>query len=185
MIFTKLKDKRYPWERLILKGIYENIFTIFSHLFFYNHWNNIVFNYIIYMSRKFENISTKPGFMKHNGGLTFRTISKNKYQFKTKVKKIHLNRAGITHGGFLAGIIDAGSGTAVHRAAENKQVCVTISLDIKFIGSSKIGETIIGDVEIQKVTNSLIFMRCKLSSNKKILATGSGVWKKTKRLFIT
>ena len=62
--------------------------------------------------KKFENISTKPGFMKHNGGLLFRAINKNKYQFKTRVKKIHLNRAGITHGGFLAGIIDAGSGTA-------------------------------------------------------------------------
>ena len=133
--------------------------------------------------KKFENISTKPGFMKHNGGLMFRTITKKKYQFKTKVKRLHLNRAGITHGGFLAGIIDAGSGTAVHRAAEN-QVCVTISLDIKFIGSSKIGDEILGDVEIQKVTNSLVFMRCKLTSNKKILAIGNGVWKKTKRTFI-
>ena len=134
--------------------------------------------------KKFENISTKPGFMKHNGGLVFRVISKKKYQFKTKIKKIHLNRAGITHGGFLAGIMDAGSGTAVHRAAGNKQVCVTISLDIKFIGSSGIGETIIGDVEIQKVTNSLIFMRCKLSSNKNLIAIGTGVWKKTRRSFI-
>ena len=134
--------------------------------------------------KKFENISTKPGFMKHNGGLVFRVISKKKYQFKTKIKKIHLNRAGITHGGFLAGIMDAGSGTAVHRAAGNKQVCVTISLDIKFIGSSSIGETIIGDVEIQKVTNSLIFMKCKLSSNKSLLAIGTGVWKKTRRSFI-
>ena len=134
--------------------------------------------------KKFENISTKPGFMKHNGGLVFRVISKKKYQFKTKIKKIQLNRAGITHGGFLAGIIDAGSGTAVHRAAGNKQVCVTISLDIKFIGSSGIGETIIGDVEIQKVTNSLIFMRCKLSSNKNLIAIGTGVWKKTRKSFI-
>ena len=134
--------------------------------------------------KKFENISTKPGFMKHNGGLVFRVVSKKKYQFKTKIKKIHLNRAGITHGGFLAGIMDAGSGTAVHRAAGNKQVCVTISLDIKFIGSSGVGETIIGEVEIQKVTNSLIFMRCKLSSNKNLLAIGTGVWKKTKRSFI-
>ena len=134
--------------------------------------------------KKFENISTKPGFMKHNGGLVFRVISKKKYQFKTKIKKIHLNRAGITHGGFLAGIMDAGSGTAVHRAAGNKQVCVTISLDIKFIGSSGIGETVIGDVEIQKVTNSLIFMRCKLSSNKNLVAIGTGVWKKTRRSFI-
>ncbi len=135
--------------------------------------------------KKFENISTNPGFMKHNGGLQFRKISKNKYQFKTIIKKIHLNRAGITHGGFIAGIIDAGSGTAVHRAAGNNQVCVTISLDIKFIGASSIGEKIIGVVEIQKVTNSLVFMTCKILSNKKTLAIGSGVWKKTKRSFMS
>ena len=49
----------------------------------------------------------------------------------------------------------------MHRASGN-QVCVTISLDVKFIGSSGIGDIIIGDVEIQKVTNSLVFMRCKL-----------------------
>ena len=133
--------------------------------------------------KKFENISNRPGFMKHNGGLLFRELSKNKYQFKTKVKKFHLNRAGITHGGFLSGIIDAGSGTAVHRASKG-QVCVTIALDIKFIGSSGIGDLIIGNVEIQKVTNSLVFMRCKLSSNKKTLAIGTGVWKKTKRSFV-
>tara|TARA_B100000941_G_scaffold253357_1_gene200980 strand:- start:821 stop:1228 length:408 start_codon:yes stop_codon:yes gene_type:complete len=132
--------------------------------------------------KKFENISTKPGFMKHNGGLMFRKISNRKYQFMAKVKKIHLNRAGITHGGFIASIIDAGSGTAVHRAS-NKQVCVTISLDIKFIGSSSVGENIVGDVYIQRVTNSLIFMRCKLSSNKRIIAIGTGVWKKTKIQF--
>ena len=40
-----------------------------------------------YIMKKFENISTKPGFMKHNGGLMFRKINKNKYQFKTTVKK--------------------------------------------------------------------------------------------------
>ena len=135
------------------------------------------------MSKEFQQISLKPGFMKHNGGLMFREISKKKFQFKTTVRKINLNRAGITHGGFLAGIIDAGAGTAVHRAA-NKQVCVTISLDIKFIGSSSLGDQIIGDVEIQKVTNSLVFMKCKLTSNKKLLAMGSGVWKKTKRSFV-
>ena len=99
------------------------------------------------------------------------------------MKKNHLNRAGITHGGYIASIIDAGAGTSVHAVTGNK-ISVTISLDIKFIGSSEIGDKIIGDVEIQKVTNSLIFMRCKLSSNKKILAIGSGVWKKTRRNFI-
>ena len=134
------------------------------------------------MSKKFEQISLKPGFMKHNGGLLFRKISKSRYEFKTKINKKHLNRAGITHGGYIASIIDAGAGTGAHRVTNNK-VCVTISLDIKFIDSTKLGDEIIGNVYIQKVTRSLVFLVCKLKSNKKIIATASGVWKKTNKEF--
>ena len=83
------------------------------------------------MSDEFEQISLKPGFMKHNGGLLFKTTSEDKYQFKTTIKENHLNAAGITHGGFIAAVVDAGAGTAAHRAAENNQ-CVTISLELKF-----------------------------------------------------
>ena len=50
------------------------------------------------MNDKFEQISLKPGFMKHNGGLLFRDISENEYQFKTIINENHLNAAGITHG---------------------------------------------------------------------------------------
>ena len=120
------------------------------------------------MGNEFEQISIKPGFMKHNGGVLFRSISDTEYEFKSTISENHLNAAGITHGGYLSALIDAGAGTAAHRATGNAP-CVTISLDIKFIGSSKIGDEILGDVEIQKVTNSLVFMRCKLTSNKKIL----------------
>jgi len=132
------------------------------------------------MSKKFIQISLKPGFMKHNGGLLFRKISKKKYEFKTKINKKHLNRAGITHGGYIASIIDAGAGTGAHRVSENK-VCVTISLDIKFIDSTKLDDEIIGIVSIQKVTRSLVFLVCKLECNKKIIASASGVWKKTNK----
>ena len=128
------------------------------------------------MSKIYHQISKKPGFMKHNGGLFFRDLTKDKYQFKTKVKKNHINKVGITHGGYIASIIDAGAGTAVYRSAGNK-VCVTISLDIKYIGSSKIGDEIIGDVKIQKVTNTLVFMNCELRSKKNKIAIASGVWK--------
>ena len=41
------------------------------------------------MSKIYHQISKKPGFMKHNGGLFFRDLTKDKYQFKTKVKKNH------------------------------------------------------------------------------------------------
>jgi len=134
------------------------------------------------MKKIFKQISNKPGFMKHNGGLFFKKITNDKYQFKTKITKKHLNRAGITHGGYIASIIDAGSGTAVHRVAENK-ICVTISLDIKFIGSSNIGDEIIGDIKIEKATKTLVFVNCVLNSKKNKIAIASGVWKKTNRYF--
>ena len=128
------------------------------------------------MSKKFEQISIKPGFMKHNGGVLFRTISENEYEFKSIISENHLNAAGITHGGYLSALIDAGAGTAAHRTAENAP-CVTISLDIKFIGASKVGDEIIGNVKILKKTNTLVFLFCELRCNDKIITSASGVWK--------
>ena len=128
------------------------------------------------MSKKFEQISLKPGFMKHNGGLMFRSISEIEHEFKSIIKENHLNAAGITHGGYLSALIDAGSGTAAHRAADNTP-CVTISLDIKFISTSKVGDEIIGNVRILKKTKTLIFLFCELNCNKKIIASATGVWK--------
>jgi len=128
------------------------------------------------MSKEFEQISLKQGFMKHNGGVLFRNISENEYEFKAIVNENHLNAAGITHGGYLSSLIDAGAGTAAHRSAENSP-CVTISLDLKFIGITKIGDEIIGWVKILKKTKTLIFLSCELKCEKKIIASASGVWK--------
>ena len=77
------------------------------------------------MNTKFEQISLQPGFMKHNGGVLFRSISETEYEFKTTIKENHLNAAGITHGGFIAAFVDAGAGTAAHRAA-SQSPCVTV-----------------------------------------------------------
>ena len=128
------------------------------------------------MSEKFEQISIKQGFMKHNGGVLFRNISENEYEFKSTINENHLNAAGITHGGYLSALIDAGAGTAAHRAAENAP-CVTISLDLKFIGSSKTGDEITGNVKILKKTKTLVFLFCELRCNNKIITSASGVWK--------
>ena len=128
------------------------------------------------MSNQFEQISLKPGFMKHNGGLLFRNISENVYEFKSTINDNHLNAAGITHGGYLSALIDAGAGTAAHRYADNAP-CVTISLDIKFIGSSKVNDEIYGKVKILKKTKTLVFLFCELNCNGKIITSASGIWK--------
>ena len=128
------------------------------------------------MSKKFEQISLKPGFMMHNGGVLFKNISETEYEFKSTINKDHLNAAGITHGGYLSALVDAGAGTAAHRSAENAP-CVTISLDLKFIGASKVGDEIIGTVNILKKTKTLVFLFCELKCNNKIITSASGVWK--------
>ena len=128
------------------------------------------------MSNDFEQISIKPGFMKHNGGVLFRTISEIEYEFKTKINKNHLNAADITHGGYLSALVDAGSGTAAHRATGNMP-CVTISLDLKYIGTSKLGDEIIGHTKILKKTKTLVFLFCELKCKNKIITSASGVWK--------
>ena len=128
------------------------------------------------MSKIFEQISLKQGFMRHNGGILFRNISENEYEFKSTINENHLNAAGITHGGYLSALIDAGAGTAAHRSAENAP-CVTISLDLKFIGSSKIGDEIIGHVKILKKTKTLVFLFCELKKDDKIITSATGVWK--------
>tara|TARA_Y100000590_G_scaffold444085_1_gene574422 strand:+ start:412 stop:831 length:420 start_codon:yes stop_codon:yes gene_type:complete len=128
------------------------------------------------MSDEFEQISLKPGFMKHNGGLLFKNISENEYEFKTTINENHLNAAGITHGGFIAAVVDAGAGTAAHRAADQNP-CVTISLELKFISPVKLGQELLGKTKIQKKTKSMVFLTCELTAANKIVATASGVWK--------
>ena len=128
------------------------------------------------MDKKFEQISLKQGFMKHNSGVLFRNISDTEYEFKSTINENHLNSAGITHGGYLSALVDAGAGTAAHRSANNAP-CVTISLDLKFIGASKVGDEIIGNVKILKKTKTLVFLFCELKCNNKIITSASGVWK--------
>ena len=126
--------------------------------------------------RNFEQISVNPGFMRHNGGLFFRNISEHEYEFKSTINENHLNAAGITHGGYLAALIDAGAGSSAHRSANNVP-CVTISLDLKFIGTSKVGDEINGKVKILKKTKKLIFLFCELKCQNQIIASASGIWK--------
>ena len=133
------------------------------------------------MKNEFEQISKVSGFMKHNGGLLFRDVSDTEFEFKSTIQDIHLNKREITHGGFICSLIDAGAGTAVYRASNN-QSCVTISLDVKFIAPSRLGDEILGKVNILKKTKSMLFVNCNLYINKNIIACATGVWKVIKKI---
>ena len=119
---------------------------------------------------------SKKGFMKHLGGLSFRKIDDNNYEFSGKIQDMHLNTGGIAHGGYLATIADAGMGTAAHMIASGKR-CVTINLEIKFLSAGKLGDNLTGKVQILKKTKTLIFINCIISNSKEIVSSASGTWK--------
>ena len=119
---------------------------------------------------------SKKGFMKHLGGLSFRKIDDDNYEFSGKIQDMHLNTGGIAHGGYLATIADAGMGTAAHMIATGKR-CVTINLEIKFLSAGKLGDNLTGKVQILKKTKTLIFINCIISNSKEIVSSASGTWK--------
>ncbi|TKB07034.1 PaaI family thioesterase [Desulforhopalus sp. IMCC35007] len=128
------------------------------------------------MNDTFEQISVI-GFMKHNGGMEFRTISETEYQFKTKVQDIHLNPGGITHGGFIMSLMDSGMGTAAHRVLAKNARAATISFDVKFISASRTGDVLLGTAKVLRKTRSLVFMQGELRSGNQLIATAEGIWK--------
>ncbi len=110
---------------------------------------------------------TNSGYSKHVGGLKGKKIDSTLFEYETEVKEMHLNTAGMAHGGFLTFIADTGMGNAAHQVAGNKR-CVTISLEMKFISAGKLGDKLIAKVKVQKKTNTLVFLT---------VAVTSGVWK--------
>ena len=120
---------------------------------------------------------SKKGFIKHIGGIEFKKISENNFEFKTLVKEFNLNSQGISHGGYLATILDSGMGSAAHLVIEEGKKCVTISLDIKFIGGSKENDILVGKVLISKKTQSLVFVKADLFKSDQVIVTASGIWK--------
>ena len=120
---------------------------------------------------------SKKGFIKHIGGIEFKKISENNFEFQSKVQNFNLNSVGISHGGYIAAILDNGMGSAAHRVIDDGKRCVTISLDIKFIGGSKENDILIGKVVTTKRTKTLVFVKADLFHAENIIATASGIWK--------
>ena len=119
---------------------------------------------------------TKKGFMQNIGDLSFKKIDETNYEFIIKVEEKFLNTGKIAHGGFIATIADTGMGNAAHIAAGNKR-SVTVNLDIKYISASKLGDNLVGKVEVLKRTKTLVFINCKILNSNGIVATASGTWK--------
>ncbi|AWN39362.1 PaaI family thioesterase [Methylobacterium durans] len=117
-----------------------------------------------------------PGFVAHVGPVWHRPDGS--YGFRAEKK--HANLIGIVQGGMLMTFADRALGVAAMAAADGAN-CVTIQLDMQFIGAGRIGDWIEARPEIVKRTSSLVFLRTDLTCGADVVASATGVWKILRR----
>jgi acyl-coenzyme A thioesterase PaaI-like protein len=92
----------------------------------------------------------------------------------------HSNLRDSTHGGALLGFMDV----ALFAAARSFGVlsaggAVTLDLSAQFIGTSRIGEPILAEVELLRETGRMLFMRGLVRQEETVLASFSGTVRKS------
>ena len=98
----------------------------------------------------------------------------NRFGFVAAAK--HINIFNVVHGGMISTFVDQSMGMTAFYANNCKRQA-TIELSVQFIGAVRLGDFVVADCEVGRLTRSIIFMRCKASVGTRTVATASGVWK--------
>jgi acyl-coenzyme A thioesterase PaaI-like protein len=115
------------------------------------------------------------GFLNLVGPLWQRLINgEHEYAIVTEDK--HHNRRGRVQGGLLMTFADRSCGMTA-RYVSGRPTLATVQMDVQFIDSGKIGETLISKPRVVRVTHSLIFMTTEVTANERCIVTASGVFK--------
>ena len=135
------------------------------------------------MTHRTENDSawrerTLPGLIDTLGPLLVKQENKQWF-FGLRMGQEHLNPLGIVHGGTITTLMDQAISTTAW-AHLNKSPCVTVQLNVSFLGSAKPGDLLVASAKVIKATGSLVFVEGTVNVNDTIIATAQGVMKRIK-----
>ncbi|WP_336485414.1 PaaI family thioesterase [Methylobacterium nigriterrae] len=100
------------------------------------------------------------------------------YAFLARPK--HANLIGVVQGGMLMTFADRALGVTAMQAAEGAN-CVTIEMQMQFIGAGRIGDWIEARPQVTRRTGSLVFMRTELTAGERLVGAATGIWKILRR----
>ena len=115
------------------------------------------------------------GFIQLIGPLWQRQID-GEPEYALVAEDKHHNRRGLVQGGVLMTFADRTCGMTA-RFVTDKPTMATIQLDVHFVESGKIGETLISRPHVVRATRSLIFVNTEVTVDKRVIATANGVFK--------
>ncbi|KAB1074844.1 PaaI family thioesterase [Methylobacterium planeticum] len=111
-------------------------------------------------------------------GPLYRRPRDGAYAFAAAAK--HANLIGVVQGGMMMTFADRALGVTAMAAAEGAN-CVTIEMQMHFIGVGRIGDWIVAHPRVTQRTGSLVFMRAEVTAGDRLVATATGIWKILRR----
>jgi len=115
------------------------------------------------------------GFLNLVGPLWERLVA-GEHGYAIVAEDKHHNRRGRVQGGLLMTFADRSCGMTA-RYVSGRPTLATVQMDVQFIDSGKIGETLISKPRVVRVTRTLIFMTTEVTANERCIVTASGVFK--------
>ncbi len=115
------------------------------------------------------------GFLHLVGPLWERVVNgEHEYALVTEDK--HHNRRGRVQGGLLMTFADRSCGMTA-RYVSGRPTMATVQMNVQFVDSGKIGETLISKPHVVRVTRTLVFITTEITANERCIVTASGVFK--------
>lgn len=132
---------------------------------------------IIAVPEGFRPARIRGEFIAFNGPLYGRRTGDG-VQLGFRVEPRHTNPLGICHGGMLATFADMlVPCAAMYRADRERRFLPTISLQIDYLGSAKLGSWVQGEAQILRTTRNLVFGQGLASADGEPCLRFSGVFK--------
>jgi acyl-coenzyme A thioesterase PaaI-like protein len=115
------------------------------------------------------------GFLNLVGPLWQRIID-DEPEYALVAQDKHHNRRGLVQGGLLMTFADRACGMTA-RYVSGRPTLATVQLDVHFVDSGKIGETLLARPRVVRTTRSLIFVTTEVTANNRVVVMANGVFK--------
>jgi acyl-coenzyme A thioesterase PaaI-like protein len=112
------------------------------------------------------------------GGPIWTRCEAGRWRYGVLAEGRHLNKLGIVHGGLPLLLADHALGDSLMRRLQPLGgSCVTVDVQVQFVGAINPGEFVEAHTEIVQETRSLAFIRGTLAVGERLTHTAHGVWK--------
>lgn len=110
-------------------------------------------------------------------GLSLEINKEGHLEYGLKVMEKHASRPGTSHGGVLAGMMDATLGiTALEKAVSIGKLCSTVEFKINFLQPARVGDNLRGSAKVDFIGKSLVVTSGEIYSESTIVAKGQGTF---------